>query len=164
MQVEFFALFARLHLARRAVGRGREMRVAQAAASALGEQHALADLGQVCDRLELAGVGVLGENQRADRNRDLEIFSAAAGTQRARAVAAALRLVFGIELKVDEGVAMRIRHRVHGTTHAAVPAVGTAARHKLFTAEAERTAAAVTGLNVDVDFVDELHGVVAGIQ
>ena len=59
---------------------------------------------------------------------------------------------------------MRIGDRVHGAADAAVAAVGPAARNELLTAEAERPAAAVTGLNVDVDFVDELHGVVASIQ
>ena len=56
---------------------------------------------------------------------------------------------------------MRIGHRVDRAADAAVAAVGTAARNELLTAETERPAAAVTCLNVDVDFVDELHGVVA---
>ena len=73
------------------------------------------------------------------------------------AVAAALCLVIGIELEVDERVAMRIGDRVHGSAEAAVPAIGPAARNELLTAETERSAPAVSGLNVDVDFVDELH-------
>ena len=108
-------------------------------------------------RLELAGLRILRVDQRADRHRDLEILAAAPGAQRAGAVAAALRLVVGIELEVDERVAMRIGDGVHGAADAAVAAVGSAARNELLTAEAERPAAAVPCLNVDVDFVDELH-------
>lgn len=137
MQIEFFALFAGLHLARCAIRGGGEVRVAEATASALGEQHALADLRQIGNRFELAAVGILREDQRADRHGNLEIASAASGAQRAGAVAAALGLVFRIELEVDQGVAMRIRHREHRAAHAAVPAVGTAARDKLLTTEAE---------------------------
>ena len=48
-----------------------------------------------------------------------------------------LRLVFGIELKVHERVAMRIGHRVHGAADAAIAAIGAAARDELLTAETE---------------------------
>ena len=41
------ARLARLHLSRRAVGRGGEVRVAHAAAAALGDEHALALVGEV---------------------------------------------------------------------------------------------------------------------
>jgi hypothetical protein len=53
---------------------------------------------------------------------------------------------------------MRIGDRIHRTADAAVAAVGPAARNELFTAETERAAAAVSSFDVDVDFVDELHG------
>ena len=49
------------------------MRVAQPAASALGDQHALADDRQVGDLLELAGLGIVLEDERADRHRDVEV-------------------------------------------------------------------------------------------
>ena len=58
VQIEFFTGLARLHLARRAIGRRREVRVAQPAASAFGQQHALADGGEV------------GDLRRARRSRD----------------------------------------------------------------------------------------------
>ena len=119
------------------------MRVAESAASALRQQHALAHHRQVRDLVELAGLGILPVDQRADGNGDLEILAAAAGAQRAGAVAAALRLVVGIEPEVDERVAVRIGDRVHGAADAAVAAIGSAARDELLTAEAERAAAAV---------------------
>ena len=58
-QIEFFAGLAGLQLARRAVGGRCEVRVAKTAASALRDQHALADVGQIGDLLELAGSGSL---------------------------------------------------------------------------------------------------------
>jgi hypothetical protein len=56
---------------------------------------------------------------------------------------------------LDEGVAMGIGDEVDRSALAAVAAVGTAARNELLAAEADRTATAVSGLDVDVDFVDE---------
>ncbi len=137
MQIEFFTDLARLDLARRAIGRRGEVRVAQPAASAFGEPHALADGGEVRHLRELAGLGILRVDQRADGNRDVEILAAASGPQRTGAITAARRLVFGIELEMNEGVAVRIGHRVHGTADAAVAAVGAAARNEFLTAEAE---------------------------
>ena len=113
------------------------MRVAQSAASALRQQYALSDLGQVGDLIEVAGLRILLEDQRADRHGNLEVASAPPAAKRARAIAAALRFVIGIELKVHQRVAMRIRHRVHGAADAAVAAVGAAARDELLSAEAE---------------------------
>ncbi len=79
MQIEFFTDLARLHLARRAIGGRREVRVAQAAASAFREPHALADDGEVRYLRELARLGILRVDQRADRNGDVEILAAASG-------------------------------------------------------------------------------------
>ena len=50
---------------------------------------------------------------------------------------------------------MRVGDEIDGAAGAAVAAVGSAARDELLAAEAQRAAAAVAGLDVDVDFVDE---------
>jgi hypothetical protein len=52
---------------------------------------------------------------------------------------------------------MRIGDEIDGAAFAAVAAVGSAAGDELLASEAERTGAAVTGGDVDVDFVNE-HG------
>jgi hypothetical protein len=48
-----------------------------------------------------------------------------------------LRLVVGIELEVDESVAMWIGDRVDRAAETAVSAIGTATRNELLTTEAE---------------------------
>src|SRR6187401_155264 len=102
------------------------MRVTQAAASALGEHHALADDREVGDLQQFSGFRILRIDQRAYRHRDIEIPAGTTTAQRSGTVAAAWSLVVGIELEVNERVAMRVGNRVHGTAHAAVAAIGPA--------------------------------------
>ena len=156
-KLSLLARLARLRLARRAIGRRREVRVAEAAASALGDEHALADVGQIGE-LRRATSGMLRiahEDERADRHGDLEVVAVAPGLERALAAAAALGVELRGEAEVNERVAVRIGDEIDRAALAAVAAIGTAARDELLAAEAERAAAAVAGLDVDVDFVDE---------
>ena len=131
------------------------MRVAEATPSALRQQHALADDGEVGGLLLFSRIGVDLENQRADGHGDLEIASATAGTQRTRAVAATLGFIVGIEAEVDERVAVRVGDEEHGTARATVTAIRSALRDELLTTEAEGPPASVACFDVDVDFVDE---------
>src|SRR6187200_1798296 len=71
------------------------------------------------------------------------------------AVAAALRGKFRVEAEVDEGVSVRIGDEIHRTAGAAIATIRSAARDELLAAEAQRPAAAVAGLDVDVGFVNE---------
>ena len=68
-----FAGLARLGPPRRAVGGRDEPRVAAAAASALGDEHAVALLGEVGRERRSPPSGSLLEDQRADRHLDLEV-------------------------------------------------------------------------------------------
>ena len=70
-------------------------------------------------------------------------------------MATALGGELGVEAEVDEGVAMRVGDQEHRAALAAVAAIRPAARDELLAAEAQAAAAAVTGLDVDVGFVDE---------
>ena len=92
-----FAGFAGLRLARRAVGRRREARVAEAAAPALGDEHALAFFARDRRAVErMLGVAGLLVDERADRHGELEVVAVCAGAVGALAVLAA----FGAELGV----------------------------------------------------------------
>ena len=131
------------------------MRVAEAAASALRDQHALPLLGQIGEQrvaaLSLA-CGLLVD-ERADRNRELEIGAAVAGAVGAHAVLAALGRELGMEAEVDEGVDVRAGDDVDRAAVSAVAAAGAAARDELLAAERETAAPAVSGFDVNVDFV-----------
>src|SRR4030095_13814429 len=63
----------------------------------------------------------------------------------------------GSRAVVDERVLVRARDEIDRSPAAAVAAAGTTARHTHLTAKGHAPVAAVTGLNLDVDFVDE-HG------
>ena len=90
-QILLLARFARLHLARRPIGRRREVRVAHAAAAAARDEHALAFGGEIREqRVRLVRVAGLLVDERADRHGELEIVAALAGAVRSLAVVAAL--------------------------------------------------------------------------
>ncbi len=90
VQRELFAGLARLHLARRAIGGGGEVRVAQPAASALRDAHTLADTARSAFSSSSPVSGSRSADERADRNGDVEVVAVPAVAIGARAVAAAL--------------------------------------------------------------------------
>src|SRR5262245_25840005 len=104
-QILDLALFARLHLPRRAVGCRRKARVAQPAAAAARDEHALTDFGEIGEEAErfIAIAGFLVD-ERTDRHVELEVPARVAGAVRSFAVAAALGRKFRMEAEVDEGV------------------------------------------------------------
>ena len=78
-QILDLARQARLHAARRAVGGGGELRVAHAAAAALGDQDALSLHREVREQLpRVFGVAGLFVDERADRHREVEVGAAVA--------------------------------------------------------------------------------------
>src|SRR5204863_8249824 len=93
----FLARLAGLDLARSPVGRGREPRVAESAAAAFRDEHAVALVRQIAEqpqRLVLVGSFV---DERADRHRQLEVGAILPGAVRPLAVLAAL----GVELRME---------------------------------------------------------------
>ena len=64
--------------------------------------------------------------------------------------------------KLSRVLRLALATQVDRAARPAVAAVGTAARHELLAAEAERAPAAVSGRDVDFYFVDERHGTVGG--
>jgi len=73
-------------------------------------------------------------------------------------VLAALGLVAARIAVVNQGVQARVGQRVHMAAAAAVAAVGTTELFVLFMPERDAAVPAITRGDVDVGFVNELHG------
>src|SRR5262249_35606447 len=90
-QIFLLARLARLDFARCAIRRGREMRVAEAAASAARHEHPLACLGEVGEQAQwMRGIAGLFVDERADRHGELEVAAGVARRVRALPVLAAV--------------------------------------------------------------------------
>ena len=148
-----FALVAIGFLARSAVGRRLEVDVAEAALAAFGDQYFLlvdVEVGQ-----NFAGVEV--GDDRADRHAQDDVVAAGAVAVGAAAVFTALADEFAGVAVVDQRVDVAVGYNVDAAATAAVAAVRAAHRDVFFAAESCGTIAAVTGFNVNLCFVDELH-------
>ena len=96
--------------ARRLVGGGFVVRVAEAAVAALGHHHALAGGVHVVEQ----GLAVLGQHLGAHRHLDQKRVRRAAGAVAPHAAVAALRLEVLLVAEVDQGVEVghRLQHHV----------------------------------------------------
>ena len=158
-QILFLARFAGLHFARRPIRRRREVRVADPAAAAARDEHALTFGRQIREQLErLVRVAGLFVDQRADRHGELEIVAALAGAVRSLTVSAAPGGQLGMKPVVDERVGVRAGDDEDRTAVAAVAAARAAARHELLAAERQTSPSAIASRDVNVDFVNE-HGI-----
>src|SRR5581483_1504277 len=155
-QVLDLAVLAGLHLARRAVGRGGEARVAETAAPPLRDQDPLPLLGEIRQQLQRLAV-VLGllVDEGADRHRQLEVVAVRARAVRPLAVAAPARREFGVESIVDEGVDVRAGDDVDRSAASTVAAARAAPRDALLAPERKAAAPSVPRLDVDVYFVNK---------
>src|SRR5262249_26623462 len=122
----------------------------------LGDEHLLPFLGEVGEQaqrlLRIAGLLV---HERADRHLELEVGSAVAGSIRSHPVLAALRGKLGMKPEVDQSIDVRAGDDVHRSAMAAVAAAWAAAGDELLAAERKTPTSAVSGFDVDVDFVNE---------
>ena len=147
------ALEARIGAARGAVGRGREIGVAEAAVAALGEQDALADLGHVGDQR----LAVLVEDLRAGRHLEHHVRALGAGAVPAHAVPALLGLEMLLVAVVDQRVQALDALGPDVAAAAAVAAVRPAELDEFFAPERDAAGAAVAGADVDLGLVEEFH-------
>ena len=151
------ALLARLAgigVARRAVGRGLEMRVAEAAIAALRQHDAVADLVEVGEQR----LAVLLVDLRADRHLQHDVVAVRAMAVLAHAAAAALGLEVLLVAVVDQGVEAVDRLRDHVAALAAVAAVRAAELDELLAPERHAAVPAVAGADIDLGLVEEFHG------
>src|SRR6185369_2162847 len=129
--------------------------VAASATAAARDQHTLTVRYQIGERCQLACLRILVEDQRADRNRNVQVVCAVARLVGSLSVRAAFGFELGMEPEIDQRVLGGCGDDVDRTTRAAVAAVRAAARHKLLATETQAAIAAVAGADVDVHLVDE---------
>src|SRR5690606_16701742 len=155
LELAMLAFFARRALARRAVGAGLEVQVAETALAAARDQLALAVAGQVGD--QYAGIGV--GNDGADRNAQFQVVAALAVAIRAAPVLAALGAEVARVAVVDQRIDIAVGNRIDAAAAAAVAAVRAAEGDELLTAKRGHAVAAVAGGHFDFRFVEEFHDV-----
>ena len=135
------------------------MRVAAAAIAALAQHHALADLGQVREHR----LAILGEDLGADGHLEDHILGRSTGAVAASAVAALACLEMLRVAVVDQRVEAIDRLDQHIAALAAIAAIGAAEFDVLLAAEGDDAIAAVSGLQVDLGFVEEFHDAISGV-
>ena len=154
LEAALLAFGAGLGVARGLVGGGWEVPVAAAALAAAGDDDALAGLVEVGQ--EDAVLGVVDE--RAGRDGDDEVLAVLAVHLLAHGRLAALGVPVVLAGEIEEGVFVRVGEEDDAAAVAAVAAIGAALGDVLFAAERDAARAAVTGLYVDLGFVNK-HGV-----
>jgi len=101
--------------------------------------------------------GISISHLSAHRHQQKTIFTAPAGLLFAAAMGSPRCLEVTLEVKVKEGLFSACGLDHHITAVATISAIRTAPRHVLFTPETNAASAAVTGPNVDLDFIDKTH-------
>jgi hypothetical protein len=139
--------------ARRLVGRGLEMLVAEAAVSAFGEQETLPHLGQVADQRLV----VLLEDLRAGRHAQHHVGALGAGAVAAHAVDAGLGAEMLLVAVVDQRVQAIDHLGPDIAAAAAVAAVRSAELDELLAAERQRARAPVAGADIDLGLIEKFH-------
>ena len=155
------ALFARgtgAGLARRTVHGALVVHVALAADAALGDQQAIAVVGEVADDL----VGLDVDDLGADGYADGDVLAGLAEGLAAHAVLAALGAELALVAEVDQRVEVLVRLQPHAAAIAAVAAIRPAERNELLAPEADAAVAAVAGDDQDLGFIYEFHWVLPG--
>jgi hypothetical protein len=141
-------------LARRPVGAGLEMQVAQATLAALGDQGLLAIGGQIGQFL----AGFFVPDHGAHRHPQDQVVGALA----VAVAAASLLPVPGLERAgvavLHQGVDVAVGQRPDAAALAAVAAVRAAHGDEFLPAEGHGAVATAAGGDVDQDFIDEFHG------
>ena len=150
-QPVLLARLALLGVARRLVGRGREMRVAEAAAPAAGDHRGLAghdEVGEQAARLVV-------ECRRARRDVEVQVVAGRAVAPGPLAAAAGRRPEVVLVAEVAERRLAGVDAEVDRPATAAVAAVGAAARDVRLAPERRRSVTARAGRHPDLDAVEE---------
>src|SRR6266567_3055973 len=141
--------------ARRAVGRGFEMRIAEPAVATPGEHRAVADL----DEIGQERLAVLVEDLGPGRHFEHEVGARGARALLAHAVLPAAGLEMLAVAIVDQRVEPGYGLRRHVAAAAAVAAIGAAELDEFLAAERHAAVAAVAGPDLDFRLVEKFHGV-----
>ena len=139
--------------ARRLVGAGFEIGIAEPAVAAAADAHALADLGQVGERLLFA----LVEELRADRHLEHGVGTLGTRPVLAHAVGAGLALEVLLVAEVDQRVQTGDAFDHDVAALAAVAAVRPAELDEFLAPEGDAPRPAVAGADIDAGLIEELH-------
>jgi hypothetical protein len=90
-----------------------------------------------------------------DRDFDLEVMAVRAGPVRAFAMPPPVGVKLWMKPKAHERIEVWARDEIHRSASASVSAVRPSSRDELLAAKTEAAATAVTGRDLDLDFVDE---------
>src|SRR5207237_3787800 len=132
---------AGLRVARRLPRRRREVRIAAPAAASLGGDEArprLHEIRQLHARLRV-------QDERARRDRHLEVLSGPSVLLVPRSVRPRLRLEARAKLKVEKGAQVLVHDEDDAASRASIPAVGSPLRNVLLAPKADRAGAALPG-------------------
>ena len=147
------AFLAGIGVARRAVGGGFEMRVAEAAIAAFGQHEFFAELGEVMDQR----FAILIENLGTYRNLEHDRFAVGAMAVLAHAIGALRRLEVLLVAIVDQRVQPVDHLDDDVAATAAIAAGGPAELDELLAAERHAAVTAVAGADIDLCLVKEFH-------
>jgi len=153
MELPRLAGLAWFHATRRAIDRRRELFVPPTATAPGGHEDTLAEVDEIGNADELVVSPLV--HHRAGGNLKDKILPRATSSARAFAVGAALGAMDGMKSKREKRIEMRARLEIDRTTAAAVTPIGPAPRHEFLPTKAQTPIPAVTGCDLDVDFVDE---------
>src|SRR5580704_5580724 len=153
---ELGAGLAGIGIARRAVGRAFETRIAETAIAAMRQHDALAEFGEIGEQR----LAILLVDLRAGRYFEHQVGAIGAMAVLAHAAAAVLRHEMLLIAVVDQRVETVDRLRDHVAAAATVAAVRSAIFDEFLAPERHAAVAAVAGANVDLGFVEELHAAI----
>ena len=147
------AVLAGIGAARRPIGRGGEIGVAEPSVAAFGKQHPLAHMGHVGDDR----LAVHVEDFGAGRDLEDHVRGFRSGAVLAHAVAPRLGLEMHLVAVIDQGVQALDALGPHVAAAAAVAAIGPAELDEFLSPERHGARAAVAGPNIDLRLIEELH-------
>ena len=148
-----FARLAGIGAARRAIGRGLKMRIAETAVAAMGKRDALAALGEIGEQR----LAILVVDLRPHWHLQHGIGAVGAMAVLAHAAAAILGVKVLLVAIVDQRIEAIDCFRDHIAALAAVAAVWAAVLDEFLAAERHAAVAAVAGADIDLGLVEEFH-------
>ena len=123
------------------------------ASAALSNQDAFVWLGEIVEQF----TRVVVINDRADRDANLEILSAAALTITTFTVPAALSPEYVIKAEFEKRVLVNVRDEINIAAVSAIAAARAALRNELFPSERDRSVSAVAGFDGNFCLINK-HG------
>ena len=161
-QFEIFLLAgpARCFLAWSAVNGTLETQVAETPVTALGDGDDFARLEQLEQHFARFSV----RDDGAHRHFQRDVITRGTEHIGAHAVLTALGIVAARETKVHQGIEVGVCDREHMSAAPPVAAIGTAELFVLFMPKRDAARPAVSSRDIDIGFVNELHGVLRGYK